>query len=245
MGDVPPPSGSPNDHLGHKTLSSFQEPVSDEGQASYVPSPNPTNPGFQSEYQHQFESAHNALSTQFNMTQPQGTGRGASQGPYNMSTMANALPQSTFRLSANNPGQMRYNPDGSASNAAPQMTQYAGQSNMNHLAGQPYYVAQPTHMPQYYTTQMPPMPQQGMSPRHNMHYYANQVMMNHAQQSMPPGYYYPQSNHYPSQSSPMPGSMITNHYMPHDTRGHSGGSFTDQSSTTTYSASQGGFTIWH
>ncbi|KAH8201664.1 hypothetical protein TruAng_004185 [Truncatella angustata] len=213
--------------------------VSSESPASFAPGSRPSSSAFQPQYQHHFDPTQNAFTAQFDMTQAQGTGRGASQGPYNMSAMANALPQPAYRPGSNHTGQVRYNADGSSPGVTPQMAQYAGQTNMNHLAGQSYYVAQHAHMSPYYA-QLPPAQQQGnLAQRHNMNFYPNQVMMNHAQQSAPAGYYYPPPNHYPSHNSTLAGNMMINQYIPHDPHGHAPGGFQDQSVASGYNSVQG------
>ncbi|KAG7134669.1 Zinc finger CCCH domain-containing protein 45 like [Verticillium longisporum] len=70
MGDIPPPSSS-EDHLTQEP----QQPVHNHSQH---------------QQQHQHTQDQHAFSSQFNMAQPSGNGR---SGAYNMTNMANALPQ--------------------------------------------------------------------------------------------------------------------------------------------------------
>ncbi|KAK9776885.1 putative YT521-B-like domain-containing protein [Seiridium cardinale] len=241
MGDVPPPSSSPNDHLDEEALNnSFRASAPDDNKGRFAQGPNPSSSAFQPHYQQQFDPAQHAFTSQFDMTQPQANGRGASQGPYNMGAMANALPQPAFRPGVNHVSQTRYNTDGSSPGVLPQMAPYAGQSNMNHLAGQQYYMPQHAHMPTYYNTQLPPSQQQAnMSPRHSMGFYPNQHMMSHAQQPLPAGYYYPHPNHYPNHNTHMPGNMMPTQYIAHDPRGSSPGGYQGQAGGGAYAASEG------
>ncbi|ETS86506.1 hypothetical protein PFICI_00334 [Pestalotiopsis fici W106-1] len=224
MGDVPPPSSLPNAHLGQEAYdNSFHASATiSEGQAPTVQATGENALGFQSPYEQQIDPSQNAFSAQFNMTQQQGTGRGPAQGSYNMSAMANALPHPTFRNNSNNAGQTRYNHNGSSSGAMPPVAQYPGQSGMNPMAAQQYYMAQQASMPSYYNAQLPPAQQQAGIPRqHTMGYYTNQPMMNQAHQPIPAGYYYPHPSQYPNHNATMPGNMMPSHYMPHDHRGNS------------------------
>lgn len=238
MGDVPPPSSSPNGHLSQEAFdSSYHASGIDEGHAAPFQGPGGNTSGFRSSYEQHPDPSQNAFSAQFDMTQPQGTGPGPIQGSYNMSAMANALPQPTFRPGANNVGQVRYNSNGSPSGMMPPVAQYPGQSNMNHMATQQYYMAQHAPMPNYYNAQMPPAQQQaGLPPRHNMGYYPNQAMMNQTQQPMPTGYYYPHPGQYQGHNTTMPGTMMPNQYMPQDPRGSSSGY---QASVGAFGASDG------
>lgn len=238
MGDVPPPSSSPNGHLSQEAFdSSYHASGIDEGHAAPFQGPGGNTSGFRSSYEQHPDPSQNAFSAQFDMTQPQGAGPGPIQGSYNMSAMANALPQPTFRPGANNVGQVRYNSNGSPSGMMPPVAQYPGQSNMNHMATQQYYMAQHAPMPNYYNAQMPPAQQQaGLPPRHNMGYYPNQAMMNQTQQPMPTGYYYPHPGQYQGHNTTMPGTMMPNQYMPQDPRGSSSGY---QASVGAFGASDG------
>ncbi|OTA85649.1 hypothetical protein M434DRAFT_60048, partial [Hypoxylon sp. CO27-5] len=150
----------------------------------------------------------NSFTNQIDMAHAQGPVR---QGPYNMTAMANALPQAGYRPGYN-PGQppQRFNngPSSGMIPSIPQMAQFAGPPNMAQLGGQPYYVTQHPQVSPYYNAHMPSSQQhQGtqqpsMSPRHNMSYYPNPVMMNQPQHTpIPPGYYYTQSNQFTSPHS--------------------------------------------
>lgn len=238
MGDVPPPSSSPNGQLAQEAFNStFHGSTSDGTQPGFARGLSGSI--FQPQHQPHFDPTHNAFSAQFDMTQPQSTSRGP-QASYNMSAMASALPQPAFRPALNNSGQARYGVDGT-SGVGSQMGPYVGQSHMNHVAGQQYYMAQNAHMPAYYSPQMPHSQQHtNLSPRHNMNFYPNQAMMNHAQQPMAAGYYYPHPSHYAAHTSAMAGNMTPNQYIPHDHRGHSPATYQGQPGIGAYGALEGG-----
>ncbi|KAI0136410.1 YT521-B-like domain-containing protein [Xylariales sp. AK1849] len=243
MGDAPPPSSSPNEYSGHETFKSPYHGSAPSGSLASFAQGSSANPVvFQPQYQSQFDPSQNAFSAQFDMTQPQDNGRGGPQGPYNMTAMANALPPNGYRPGFNNNGQHRYNAGGPSPGVVQHMAAYAGQSNMNPLAGQQYYMAQHTQIPPYYNNHLQAsQPQAGLSSRHNMSYYPNQVMMNSAQQQLHGGYYYPQQSHYTTQAPPMQGHMMSNQYIPSDPRGPSPGGAQDQSGSVAYGPSEASF----
>lgn len=219
MGDVPPPSSSSNDY---PTQEGYYGNIPSDSQTGYSQGSNTSGTSFQPQYQQQqqqFDLSHNAFSTLFDMTQPQLQGPGR-PSPYNMGAMANALPQTGYRPGYITSGQHRFNPGVQSAGMVqqmPPMAQYPAQSGMNPLGGQQYYMPQHPHMQSYYNAQLSPSQQQAsMSPRHNMSYYPNQVMMNHAQQAIQGGYYYPQPNQFTGQSTGIPGQtqIMQNQYMP-------------------------------
>ncbi|ORY66039.1 YT521-B-like domain-containing protein [Pseudomassariella vexata] len=219
MGDVPPTSSSPGDYPSQENLiNSFHGPPPGDDTVSFTHPAN--NLVFQPQYQQrQFDSVHNAVyPAQYDMNQAQGTGRA---GPYNMTAMANALPQPGFRPPFNLPGQQqRYVGDPQQmSSVAP----YTGHNNMNTMAAQQYYIPQHPTMLQYYNNQVPHSHQQAnLSPTHNMQFYPNQVMMNQAQQQQHlSGYYYPQPNQYPGQGAAVQRQMMPNQFGSADLRGSS------------------------
>jgi hypothetical protein len=238
MGDVPvpPPSTSANDH---STLAAYSGPLHGSNLSGnplgHAPDPN-ANSVAHSQYQPQLDPSQHAFSTQFDMTKPHGSGRGAPQNPYNMSAMAGALPQSGFRPGVNNSnGQQRYNAAGPMPGPVPHMTPYQGQPVNHHLVGQQYYMAQQAQMPHYYNDHMHAGQHQGnLSPRHNMNLYQGQVMMGQSHQQIPAGYYYPQPGHYPSHSAPMHGSMFPTAFVPADHGGTSPGGAQEQAGVAAY-----------
>ena len=154
----------------------------------------------------------NAFAAQLDATSPQQPGR---QGAYNMMHMANALPQVPYR-NAHYPsnGQQRYNPTTSPHMMPqmPQLSQY-GPSHSMPMVNQGYYGQPPPHMPQYYgngqmsTTHA----QSSMSPRQNVPYYPNHMVMGHSQ----PQYYYPHAAQYATPNQGIPNNMAPHgQYMP-------------------------------
>ncbi|KAI0143610.1 hypothetical protein GGR57DRAFT_518275 [Xylariaceae sp. FL1272] len=182
--------------------------------SAYSQSPSPSNhAAFQAQYQQLYPTPSNTFSNQFDISQSQGTDR---QGPYNMSAMANALPQTAYRSGYSGVQQHRYAP--SAPSMMPQMMPFHGQQqHMPQLANQPYYM--PAQIPQYYNTQMPPTSQHqahqsSLPPRANMNmgYYPNTGMPNQSQ-TLVTGYYYPPSNHYPVQNASIQSHMQRSQYI--------------------------------
>jgi len=194
----------------------------------------PDAAAFQGQYQQLYAPHSNAFSSQLEMPVS------SRQGPYDMSAMANTLPQPGFRPSYNVGQQQhqRYAPSGPS--MVPQMVQYPGQPHMSQLAGQQYYI-QHQPIPQYYAAQMPATTQQHQAglqmPRAGMHmgYYPNSAIMNQSQGPAPaPAYFYPASNHYPAQNPPMNNSLAQSQYFVAD------GSSRPQASSPLYKDIDGG-----
>ncbi|KAK0656026.1 YT521-B-like domain-containing protein [Cercophora newfieldiana] len=200
MGDTPHPPGAPTE-FGQQGIPAGAFEASStvalgevmvEGQSPFQPA-----------YLHHPGSPQHAaaFSSQLNMTRGQ---------PFDMNAMANALPQAP-PAGYNRPGpygqgqgQARYNAIAMSSPVSPY------QPTIAPVPGQQYYLAQQHgHMGHFYPTPMPPQqPSANLSPRADLAYYQNAVMVN----QQPHGaaqYYYPQSLHYPSQGPTQP--MMT-HY---------------------------------
>ncbi|KAK4192625.1 zinc finger CCCH domain-containing protein 45 [Podospora australis] len=137
--------------------------------------------------QQQAAGTQHAFASQLDMTQQR-------SGPFDMSGMANSLPQQPYRTAPYGQSPQRYN---AASHVhSPVM---AAQIPVSQYGAPPYYLPQ-GHMAQYYPT---PLPSQqavpNMSSRGDLSYYPAPVAMN--QQSHPgPHYYYPAANHFPGQT---------------------------------------------
>lgn len=172
---------------------------------------NPTSaPVFHPQYQLSFDPSQNAFSSQFGMTQPQSAGR---PGPYNMNAMANALPQTGYRHGASPNGQRYSGPPGIIHSNMHQMPPYTGQSGINPLLGQQYFISPHPQVQPYYASQMPSVqPQAHVASRHGMPYYTTQMMMNPAQQ-IPGGYYYGQPGPYTGQGAALSGPMMGGQQM--------------------------------
>lgn len=135
------------------------------------------------------------------------------QGAYNMSPMANALPQVSYRGGQYPHGaQQRFNPAASP----PMMPQVAhmpqyGPSPSMPVPGQGYYAQHP-HANQYYGGgQMSPTQSSNtMPPRPNMGYYSNQMMMGHNQSN----FYYPSGTQYGAHGQGMPSAVLQGQFMP-------------------------------
>ncbi|KAI1338585.1 YT521-B-like domain-containing protein [Xylariaceae sp. FL0016] len=221
MGDVPPSSAPASEYASPEPPSSNYglPPIDNQSQIHPGQGPGPANSAaFQAQYQQLYGPSPNTFSNQLDMGHAQGSTR---QGPFNMSAMSNALPQTGYRPAYAAGQQQRIN-TGSAPNIMPQMTPFAGQPTMSHLAGQQqYYMAQHPQMHQYYNPQMSPTSQQqsqaGLSPRGNMNmgYYGNPMMMN-PQNQMPAAYYYTPTGQYPSPSPISHGQMPSGQYLSPD-----------------------------
>lgn len=195
-------------------------------------------PVFHPQYQLSFDPSQNAFSSQFDMTQPQSAGR---PGPYNMNAMANALPQTGYRHGASPNGQRYSGPPGVIHSSMHHMPQYAGQSAVNPLMGQQYFISPHPQVQPYYAGHMPSaQPQAHVTSRHGMSYYPTQMMMSPAQQ-IPGGYYYGQPGPYAGQSAALPGPMIGGqHIVASDLRRASPvGTLEQTGSTTSYRGTDG------
>ncbi|RGP79076.1 hypothetical protein FLONG3_2758 [Fusarium longipes] len=145
----------------------------------------------------QHAASQHAFATQFDMSQPH---LGPRSGPYNMASMANALPSMGFRPGQYPPTtQQRMNPAGSPP-MMQNMSQFPGHPAIP-VAGQGYYL-QPQMAP-YYGNQMP------QAQRQNMGYYPNQMMMGPQQST----YYYPPGPQYQAPTQPLPNGMVSGHYV--------------------------------
>ncbi|POS72693.1 hypothetical protein DHEL01_v208917 [Diaporthe helianthi] len=150
------------------------------------------------------------------MAQPQISAR---PGPYNMASLATALPQSHYRQAPLNNPQMRYNPSGASPNMLGQtqpMHQYGGQGTLGQVPNQAYYMQQPQISPYYSSPMSPSQPQPSMSPRTNMPsmpYYGNQLMGNQQLHSSM-GYYYAQMAPFHSHAQTTHSQAMVGSYMP-------------------------------
>ncbi|KAI0910751.1 hypothetical protein F4823DRAFT_623992 [Ustulina deusta] len=176
---------------------------SDDGSSTNPQSTNPSGTtAFQGQYQQVYAPPSNPFSSQLEIPLAQGSSR---QGPYDMSAIANALPQSGFRPGYSSGQQhQRYTPAGP--NIIPQMVHFPSQSHMSQLANQQYYLPQHQQIQQYFNAQVSPNAQ-----HHQQHqlgslrgsigigYYTN-IMTSQSQVPVP-GYYYPPSNQFPVQNS--------------------------------------------
>ncbi|KAG8675266.1 hypothetical protein FPOAC1_001244 [Fusarium poae] len=163
--------------------------------------------------QHHAASQH-AFASQFDMSQ---LPSGPRPGPYNMASVANALPSMGFRPGQYPPNsQQRMNPAGSPP-MMQHMSQFPGHPAIP-VAGQGYYL-QPQMAP-YYGNQMPqPQATNPMVQRQNMAYFPNQMMMGPQQST----YYYPPGPQYQPHAQPVPNGIIPGHYpgggsMPNEPR---------------------------
>lgn len=149
-------------------------------------------------------------------------------GSYNMSQMANALPQAGYRSGSFVPGTHQHPYNMNPNTSPPVVPQHLPIGNQygSHPAmpmpGHGYYI-QPQQMSQYYGGQMSPAQGQASIPaRQGIGYYPNQMMMNHSQ----PAFYFAQLTHFSGHSPMMPGRSLHAQYAESpdisDSRGFSG-----------------------
>ncbi|KAI0016071.1 hypothetical protein F4780DRAFT_713101 [Xylariomycetidae sp. FL0641] len=219
MGDASATSAPGSDYASPEPLSSsYQGLHTNDGHPTLPPGPSPVNnPAFQAQYQQLYGPSPNAFSNQLDMAHGHGSGR---QGPYNMASMANALPQAGYRPSYV-PGQQQQHPHhqqqqqprfshSPAQGMIPQMHQFQGQPGISPVAGQHYYVAQHPQMSPYYNAPLSPTSQQHQpTPRANvnMAYYPNSIVMNQTQHPMAAAYYYPSAASYAAPNAGGHGQM--------------------------------------
>ena len=220
MGDAPRRSTPAGEFPGQDGVAGdYASPTPNESRAEYSQSHLP--PDAQQHFQQQqFPQQYgvnqqHAFASQFDATQPMGSGR---PGPYNMAAMVNALPQAHYGRGQFNAGNQRYNPGGAPANPTGQMqhgSQYApGQVPLGGLPNQQYYLPQHGHVQQYYGATMAPSQQPGnLSPRTAMNFYSGQMAMNNQQGHPQAGYYYSQGGHFPGQSQTMPPQMVAGQYL--------------------------------
>lgn len=214
MGDVPPQPTSASDYPTQDAIAGSYPGINPlEGQQAFAQGRGAVDLSstFPNQFQHPYGPQH-AFSSQFDMSQqPQGPGR---SGPYNMSAMAGALPQTNFRP-GQYPTQQRFNASAPPQNVVGQMpAQYGAQATINPIPGQQYYMPQHAHLGQFYGTPISPSQQQAnMSPRGNVGYYPNQLVLNQQQAHPQTAYYYTQAAHYPGQGQALQGQMIPGQYL--------------------------------
>ncbi|KAI1369411.1 hypothetical protein F5Y08DRAFT_325418 [Xylaria arbuscula] len=185
-----------------------------------VVNPQSTLPSNNSAPQGQYQPTHGppttAFSSQLDIPIAQGSGR---SGPYDLSVMGNALPQSGYRaLYSSGQQHQRYTHAGGG--IIPQMVSFPSQPHMSHLQNQQYYLPQNQQFQPYYNAQVPPavqhqQQQQLGSLRGNvgMGYYPGMI----STQSQVPlaGYYYQTPSQYSAQTSPTHGHLGQSHlYLP-------------------------------
>lgn len=188
MGDTPPQQGTPTEfpqtdfHAGPFLVSSTsahsQPAVASSGILPSSPS-HPLPP-------QQHSAPQDGFTSQLHMAQPQIP---PLAGPFDMNTMANALPQPAYASAPYGRGAQRYQ----VPVPGPGMTsQFARQNTMNMMPNQQYYFPQHAHMG---------------------HFYPGGVVV--GQQPHPGAqYYYPQTAHFTSQPPPNQPQLVSSHYIP-------------------------------
>jgi len=150
-------------------------------------------------------SSQDAFLPQLDMPQTHGAARG---GPFDMSAMVNAVPQTPYRPSPYAQGQHRYNAIAVPSPVSP----FATQAAMTPVPGQQYYLPPHghAHVAHFYPTPLSPQSQPNVPPRPDLSYYQNVVP------NQPPHpatqYYYPHAAHFTGQTPQMPGQVMGGQY---------------------------------
>ncbi|RCI07939.1 hypothetical protein L249_5844 [Ophiocordyceps polyrhachis-furcata BCC 54312] len=165
--------------------------------AQHEAAPGPQQPPAASNY---------AFSSQLDMASSQNSY--SHQGPYEMASMAAALPGVHYRPGQFQPNAQRFMPSTPpVIQQMPHMSAYGAPPAVAMSHG--YYVT-PPQMPQYYAAGHMSPPQPPPAARQGLSFYPNQIMMNHAQS----GFYYPQPGHYPGQPQHMGPGVVSGHYVP-------------------------------
>lgn len=139
------------------------------------------------------------------MAQAHGVARG---GSFDMSAMANAVPQTPYRPGPYGQGQHRYNAIAVPSPVSP----FATQAAITPVPGQQYYLPPHGHghVAHFYPTPLSPQSQTSIPPRPDLGYYQN------AAPNQPPHpasqYYYPQATHFAGQTPQLPGQVMSGQY---------------------------------
>lgn len=199
MGDTPLQTGAPVEF-------SRQDAAAGAFQASPAVVPGHISPGFSPSHVQQQQhggGSHHAFSSQLDTAQTQGPPRGGA--PFDMGTMANALPPTGYRPGPYSQGQPRYSAIAMPSPAS----QFAAQGAMAPVHNQQYYLPQHSHLAHFYPTPLsPPQPRPNLPSGPDLGYYQNAVVVNR-QPHPATQFYYPHAVHYPGQT---PGQLLVGQY---------------------------------
>ncbi|KAK4040505.1 zinc finger CCCH domain-containing protein 45 [Parachaetomium inaequale] len=127
------------------------------------------------------------LQHQHTFTSQLGTIHQQVMAPFDMSAMANTLPQGHYRTQHYGHQPPRYT-------AAPTQlpaAQYVAPNGMGAMPAQPYYVPQHAPMGHFYQTPMSPQSPSTITPRHDLGYYTSPVAVPQAPHAGAPFYYTP------------------------------------------------------
>ncbi|KAK4105965.1 hypothetical protein N658DRAFT_511927 [Parathielavia hyrcaniae] len=167
-----------------------------------VPTPVPQSPGH---YAAEYSSAdpQHAFVTQFIMAHQQ------RPAAFDMSSLANTLPQGPYRPPYSHGQQHRYNTFGPPMPA----TQLGVPSTMGPMPTQDYYLAQQTNMAHYYQTPMSSAAPPPMASRADLGYYPSPVLMNQASHGGAHFYYSPTAA-FPGHNPHVHGHVALGQYGP-------------------------------
>ncbi|KAK0730574.1 YT521-B-like domain-containing protein [Lasiosphaeris hirsuta] len=203
MGDTPLQPGSPAEFPRQDASTGVFH-----ASLAVLPGQAPINhsPAFSpSHLRQQHGSPQHAFSSQLDMAQPHGPPRA---GPFDLSTMANSLPQQAYRPGPYSQGQARYNTIAMSS----PVSQFGSQNTMAPVPSQQYYMPQPTHMAHFYATPLSPQAQANVPSRPDMGGYYPNVLLINQQQHLATQYYYPQAAHFTGQATQAPAQPMVGQY---------------------------------
>lgn len=133
-------------------------------------------------------------------------------GPYNMSGMASALPQGSYRQYA--PGQQRFsNATSSPTLSGPgSMPSFGTQADMTAISQQQYYMPQHAQISQYYSSALASAQQNTATSRSGSTFYPTSMSM--GQQAHPSAqFYYSQVTPYATQGQSVSSQIVPAQYM--------------------------------
>lgn len=136
--------------------------------------------------------------------------------PFDMSAMANALPQQPYPPQSYGHGPPRYN---AAAMMSPEVVppmpsaHFGAPPTVGPVPAQQYHVPHHAHMSQYYPTPLSPQPLAALPPRADLAYYPSPFLVN---QPPPPGahYYYAPGATFPAHAHHMQGHFPAGQYGP-------------------------------
>ncbi|KAK3362835.1 YT521-B-like domain-containing protein [Lasiosphaeria hispida] len=203
MGDTPLQPGAPAEFPRQDaSTGAFQaSPAAVLGQApiDHLPSFSPSH------LRQQHGSPQHAFSSQLDMAQPHGPSRA---GLFDLSNMANSLPQQAYRPGPYSQGQPRYNAIAMPST----VSQFGSQNVMAPVPSQQYYMPQHTHMTHFYAAPLSPQAQANVPSRPDLGgYYPNALLINQ-QQHLATQYYYPHAAHFTGQATQAPAQLMVGQY---------------------------------
>ena len=193
------PLGTANPDSGHKT-------------SEMAPMDRPAGVQQQQQHQHQlYSNGSYGFSAQLDIPSQHGHGQA---GPFNMRTMAGALPHAPYQPSPYTPGQQPsyHSLPGPPSHMANQMiSHYDTQGNRSGWIGNQQQYSVPQHIGQYYGPPISPSPQVSLPHRADYGYHSSNVIVGQQQQTNT-SYYYQPGTFFAGQGPQAHGQTMPEHY---------------------------------